>query len=184
MTQSRTVAALVVTYHTGPRLKECLYALRADPDVSEIVIVDNGNPDKDEKWLDAFAAASVQVNLLRDGTNLGFGAAVNAGARHSGADHLLIVNPDAVVKRGAIARLRAVLADMPAPAIVGGKIFNTKGVEQRGGRRNTLTLARALGLGTWTLESEPEPSGPISVGASIRRLLHDEAARFHAAWRV
>ena len=39
-----TVAAIVVTFHTGPRLKECLYALAANADIAEIIIVDNGNP--------------------------------------------------------------------------------------------------------------------------------------------
>ena len=29
-----TISAIIVSYHTGPRLKECVFALLADPDVS------------------------------------------------------------------------------------------------------------------------------------------------------
>ena len=40
-----TITAIVVTYHTGPRLHECLYALKSDPDISEIIIVNNNFKD-------------------------------------------------------------------------------------------------------------------------------------------
>ena len=67
--------------------------------------------------------------------------------------------PDAILKN------RPELAKAPAPAIAGGKIFDLQGREERGARRETLTLPRALGLARWTLDKTPAPSGPISVGA-------------------
>ena len=33
------ISALVVTYQTGPRLHECLYALKGDADITEIILV-------------------------------------------------------------------------------------------------------------------------------------------------
>ena len=75
-----TVTALVVSYHTGPRLVECLYALKGDPDVAAIVITDNGNPPGTEAWLDAFVAATPKAQIVRL-PNPGFGAGVNAAAR-------------------------------------------------------------------------------------------------------
>lgn len=165
MSQSHPLAALVVTYQTGPRLAECLYALKADPAVSEIIIADNGNPPEVRLWLERFAdRAAGRVRILQL-DNPGFGAGVNAAARQTAADYLLVINPDCVIRRGSAEALIEALETATAPAIVGGRIFGLDGREQRGGRRNTLTLARALGLGRWTLEAEAPPHGPVPVGA-------------------
>ncbi|MFN7163889.1 MAG: glycosyltransferase family 2 protein [Hyphomonas sp.] len=159
-----SVAALVVSYNTGPRLVECLYALKGDPDVTAIIITDNGNPPGTEAWLDAFVAATSKAQIVRL-PNPGFGAGVNAAARLAASDYLLVINPDCVIKRGAIRPLIAALDGAPSPAIAGGRIFDLQGREERGARRETLTLTRALGLRRWTLEHEPAPSGPLRVGA-------------------
>lgn len=159
------IAALVVTYHTGPRLIECLYALKSDPAVSEIMIVDNGNPPELMTWLEAFiAGAGDKAKLIRL-DNPGFGAAINRAAFETDADLLLVINPDCVIRRGSAQQLAQALEGAATPAIAGGRIFGVDGKEQRGARRNTLTLAAALGLSRWTLESEPCPSGPVEVGA-------------------
>lgn len=159
------IAALVVTYQTGPRLSECLYALKADPAVSEIVIADNGNPPEVRDWLGRFIDAAGDKARRIELPNPGFGAAVNRAARETSAEYLLVINPDCVIRRGSAEALVAALQGRPAPAIAGGKIFGLDGREQRGARRNTLTLARALGLGQWTLENDPAPKGPVPVGA-------------------
>ena len=159
------VAALVVTFHTGPRLMECLYALKSDPAISEIVIADNGNPAPVQTWLDGFVASAPGKAKLIRLDNPGFGAAVNRAARETSASQLLVINPDCVIRRGSVQQLAAALEGAPAPAITGGRIFGLDGKEQRGARRNTLTLAAALGIARWTLETEPLPDRPIAVGA-------------------
>ncbi len=160
-----TISAIVVTYHTGQVLRECLYTLKSDPDVSEIIIVDNGNPPRDEIWLDGFTARFASVQLIRRGGNKGFGTAINLGARSALGEVLLIINPDAVLRRGSLGPMIEASRDLPRPWIVGGRIFNIRGEEERGCRRNILTLWTAAGLGKWTLNNEPAPQGPISVGA-------------------
>lgn len=159
------VAALVVTYHTGPRLNECLYALKADPAISEIIIADNGNPAEVRAWLEGFVAACGARAKLIELDNPGFGAAVNLASRETEAAMLLVINPDCVIRRGSVQQLLAALNETPSPAIAGGRIFGLDGREQRGARRNTLTLAAALGLSPWTLHTQPQPSGPVRVGA-------------------
>ena len=165
MTGLPTISALVVTYRTGPRLHECLYALKGDPDVTSIVIVDNGNPPEQQAWIDRFAENCPQAYVFRDGTNPGFGAAMNLAAAHAPGQLLLACNPDCVVKRGAARLLAETLEGAPQPAIVGGRIFGPDGREERGARRNTLTLWNAMGLGKWALNEDPPPDGPVRVGA-------------------
>ncbi|MEM0985733.1 MAG: glycosyltransferase family 2 protein [Pseudomonadota bacterium] len=158
------VSAITVTYHTGPRLKDALHALIHDPQVSEVIVVDNGNPPSDEAWLSTFAQRHrPRVKLLKPSENLGFGRACNLGARAARYDRLLFINPDAIMKRGAIVAMLEASAGHSLPWLVGGRIFGLDGKEQRGARRHELTLARALGLSQWTLEAAPPPSGPIPM---------------------
>ncbi|RAN36843.1 glycosyltransferase family 2 protein [Hyphomonas pacifica] len=160
-----TITAIVVSYHTGPRLHECLYALKSDPSIAEVIIVDNGNPPEDEAWLDSFSCDVDKVHIIRDGTNPGFGAAVNKGVAGALGELLLIINPDAVLRRGSLPVMYEAMKDRPQPVLVGGKIFDIHGREERGGRRKTLTLMRAIGIGKWTLENDPPPEDAIEVGA-------------------
>lgn len=166
MSQS-LVSAIVVSYNTGRRLKECLYALSSDPDISEIVLIDNGNPEDMRAWIARFAEQRSRVTVVSGHGNIGFGAAVNLGAARAASPQLLVINPDAVLRRGSIESMQAAAAACTEPWIVGGKIFDLYGREERGPRRRELTLWRAftsfLGWNTWTLEATPEPSQPVDM---------------------
>ncbi len=161
------VTAIVVTYHTGPRLKECLYGLSADPQVSAVIVIDNGNPALMQAWLDRFVAVRADFALVRTGENLGFGRAVNLGARAANTPHLLVINPDAVVRWQSVSAMQETAAGLAEPWIVGGRIFDLNGREERGPRRRELTLWRAMtrlvGVNTWTMERDPAPEGPVPM---------------------
>lgn len=161
------VSAIIVSFHTGPRLKECLYALLSDPDVDEIVIVDNGNPDEMTAWLSQFADQKSTVRLLAGHGNIGFGAGINRGVAEAQNPHLLIINPDAVLRRNSLPGMQAVAEPCPTPWIIGGKIYDLYGREERGARRKKLTLwrtmTRIVGWNTWTLEHCPPPDGPVDM---------------------
>jgi len=161
------VTAIVASFHTGPRLKECLYALLSDPDVSEIILVDNGNPEAMQSWMTDFVKNRSEVTLISGHGNIGFGAAINLGISRASGPHLLIINPDAVLRRNSISGMQTAAADCAEPWIVGGKIFDLYGREERGPRRRELTLWRAatrpLGWNTWTLEATPPPSEPVDM---------------------
>ncbi|MCI4645111.1 MAG: glycosyltransferase family 2 protein [Hyphomonadaceae bacterium] len=156
-------SALVVSYRTGLRLRDCLHALKSDPEVDEIVLVDNGNPPEDMAWIEDFASRAGWLNLIRPGENLGFGKACNLAAHAAGGELLVFVNPDAMIRRGSVSALWAAGHDQPSPWLVGGRIFGVDGVEQRGCRRRELSWATALGLVRWTLEREAPPVGPVPM---------------------
>lgn len=172
------VSAVVVTYNTGPRLKECLYALLADPDVSEIVIVDNGNPPKTVRWIETFCADSTKARRLQSGDNIGFARGANLGARVAKGPWLLFINPDAVLRWNSVKPMLAAAKDIPSPRLIGGRIFGLDGNEQRGCRRRKLTLLRAIGLSRWTLEDLPPPDGPVDMEAISGALFMMEKSEF------
>ncbi len=181
------VSVIVVSYRTGPVLFDCLNVLLADPDVYEIVLVDNGNPPEDQSRLAGLAAGlGSRLIIVGQGVNRGYGAGVNIGASVAAGDRLLVLNPDALLRRGSIAMLEAARATHPEPSVAGGRIYGADGREQRGARRRTLTLASAVRsfTGIRALESlgpafvdfnmnrEPEPSGPVTVGAVSGALMY------------
>lgn len=161
------ISAIVVSYHSGPRLRECVFALLADPDVSELILIDNGNPDPMRAWLAELSEKRPEVRLLTGHGNIGFGAGINLGIRAAHAPHLLIINPDAVLRWNSLPGMQQVAANCATPWIVGGRIYNLAGQEERGARRRELTLWRAmtsmLGWNTWTLEDTPAPTDPIKM---------------------
>ena len=159
------VSAIVVSYRTGARLRDCLYALKSDLDVDEIILVDNGNPSDDEAWIDELVLRTPELVLTRPGDNLGFGRAANLGARTATGELLVFINPDAMLRRGSVSALQQAFESQPAPCLVGGRIYGVDGIEQRGGRRRELTWLTALGLKRWTLERDPSPTepGPMPV---------------------
>jgi N-acetylglucosaminyl-diphospho-decaprenol L-rhamnosyltransferase len=172
-TRAVRVSAIVVSYQTGPVLDACLNAL-AD-EVDEIILLDNGNPPE----ISAALAADPRLKTIAGQGNIGFGAACNIGARAARGGDLLFVNPDAVIAPGAVAALRAAGAGKAHPWLVGGRLLDEHGGEQRGARRDMLTPWRAFvhASGLARLEKlspllrdmhrerDPVPPGVVAVGA-------------------
>jgi GT2 family glycosyltransferase len=186
------VSAIVVSYRTGEVLFDCLRALETDPDVEEIVLVDNGNPQEVLWRIDELAASSSKLKVTGGGENRGFAAGVNLGAAQAKGGRLLIINPDAILQPGSIAAMEGARANFAEPIVTGGKIYGEDGKEQRGARRRQLTLSSAavtfLGMG-WlkafspgfvsvNLNDEPPPAGPVPVGAVSGALMYLSRAGF------
>jgi N-acetylglucosaminyl-diphospho-decaprenol L-rhamnosyltransferase len=180
------IAAIVVSYHTGDVLFDCLAALEADEDISEVVLVDNGNPPAAVARLEQLAAQSAKLRITGGGVNRGFAAGVNLGAATSTADRFLILNPDAILQPGSVVALESAITHVAEPAIVGGKIYGADGREQRGARRRKLTMRSAATtfLGAAWLRAvdagfvginrhnEPAPAGPVQMDAVSGALMY------------
>lgn len=142
--KTQKISAIVVSFHTGPVLARCLDALRLQQDVAEIILVDNGNPDGAVDAAIGPDAGGAPIRLISGHGNIGFAAACNRGAREAAGDILLFVNPDAVMPPGGAARLATDGAAREGAWLIGAKIIDPDGAEQRGSRRATLTPWRAF----------------------------------------
>ena len=142
------VSAVVVTYYTGPLLARSLAALRLDPEIGEIILVDNGNwPGAVDGAVEASATQGVgakPVHVITGHGNVGFATACNLGARRALGTHLLFINPDAILPQGGVAALMADGCARPRPWMIAPKLVNPDGTEQQGSRRMTLTPWRAF----------------------------------------
>jgi GT2 family glycosyltransferase len=134
------VSVVSVAYMTGDTLFEHIDSVLAEPLVGEFILVDNGSPADDARKLREIAAAEPRMQLLQGHGNVGFSSACNMGAARATAKALLFLNPDAVLPPGTVDQLlRAREARSERPVIIGGRLCNPDGTEQRGGRRGEVT---------------------------------------------
>lgn len=169
-----SACAIIVSYRTGPALKQCLAAVLAADGLDQIIVADNGNDAADEAILDAAAKGDARLSVVRGQGNVGFGAACNLAARQAAAEALVFVNPDVILMPDAVLRLLTTLNAAPPPAIAGGDLRDEEGRPERGSRRDRLTLWSAivsfaglarLGLRDFNRHADPMPSAPVRVGA-------------------
>lgn len=119
------VSVVVVNYNGGEDVLRCLRSA-AGPGV-ELVVVDNASADGSP---DAIAREFPDAILVRNPRNVGFGAAANQGVRATDAPWMVLVNPDAVVRPGAIDRLVATLRERPRAGAAGPLVRNPDGTVQ------------------------------------------------------
>lgn len=86
-------AAIVIpTLHAGDELRACLDSLLGQSfDAFHVIIVDNSG----RGLARSVVPSDPRVTLLESKTNLGFGAAINLGARHTDAPFIGTLNDDA-----------------------------------------------------------------------------------------
>lgn len=100
------VFAVVVNYNGAPWLASCLDSLRRSDHPVRIVVVDNASRDDSV----AIARSVDGVEVLQQGTNLGFGRANNVGIAYAlrrGAEFVFLLNQDAEVEPNTISELLA-----------------------------------------------------------------------------
>lgn len=140
----RSISAIVVSYRTGPVLRQSLAALMTLPELVEIIIVDNGNGPAERRFLDQLAARRDVVRLLRPGKNLGFAQACNLAVEQAAGEYVALVNPDLIVPLATFPAVLDAFATHPQAWLCGARLCNMDGSEQRGGRREVATPWRAL----------------------------------------
>lgn len=138
------VSAVIVSYHTGPLLARCLDSLLGQPELAEVLLVDNGNSPEVVMALRARAESEPRLRLLTGHGNVGFAAGCNLGADAATGSHLLFLNPDAAMPEGGLARLLAEISSREGMALIGGRLVGPDGEEQAGSRRDHLTPGRAI----------------------------------------
>ncbi|OFZ53979.1 MAG: hypothetical protein A2428_16395 [Bdellovibrionales bacterium RIFOXYC1_FULL_54_43] len=127
------LGVIIVSYNVEPYLRRCLESLirRLGQTWSasyKIVVVDNSSRDQ------SVAAARELLGehgvVLSTGQNLGYGRAINLGARSIAAQRYLIVNPDTEVTNDIIQVLNTHALENPGVGVVGCKMLDSDGSVQ------------------------------------------------------
>src|SRR5687768_13373427 len=97
------ISIIIVTYNSAAHivrcLERCLDAAAELPragEAAEVIVIDNASRDSTMELVRKFPG----VKLIEPGSNLGFAAACNLGARSSRGELLLFLNPDTAIRSG------------------------------------------------------------------------------------
>ena len=127
------VSVIVVSYNTREILRRCLARLAEELATvdGEVIVVDNASADGSADMVaDEFPA----VQLVRSTVNLGFAAGNNRGFALARGRYVVLLNPDAFLGSGALARALAHMERSPHVGIAGGRLQDPAGRLQPSGR--------------------------------------------------
>lgn len=120
------LSIIIVHYKAKKELFDCLSSIRkSKPSFSyEIIVVDN---DEDETVKPELAKKFIEARYIKSLGNIGFGAGNNLGASKAHGEFLFFLNPDTIVKHGAIDTLVEFLQKNPGVGIVAPLLINKDG---------------------------------------------------------
>jgi hypothetical protein len=130
------VGIIVVHFRTPDLLKNCLSALGPELWAADarVAVVDNFSDDGSAEAIAEFLRAGERwkerVMLIRSPENSGFSGGNNRGLAALDAPHYLLLNSDALVRPGAIARLVAASERAPRAGAVAPRLEHADGAPQ------------------------------------------------------
>ncbi|NWF94045.1 MAG: glycosyltransferase family 2 protein [Syntrophaceae bacterium] len=167
------LSVIIVNWNTKEFLLQCLESVHQSVREKgmEVFVVDNGSTDGS---VAAVRERFPEVKLIENRTNLGFARANNQALRLSKGRYVLLLNPDAKVKPGAIDRLTSFMDAHPEAGAAGGQLLNPDGSKQNS-IANFPSLATELlnkSLLRWLFPSkypgkEQDYTEPIEVDSVI-----------------
>ena len=166
------LSVIIVNWNTKALVLQCLESVcRVKGVEMEVFVVDNGSMDGSGA---AVKEKLPEVNLIGNTLNVGFAKANNQALSRSQGDYLLLLNPDAKVKEGAIERLLSFMHDHSEAGVAGPQLLNLDGSKQNS-IANFPSLATELlnkSLLRWLFPlkfpgKEMDYPGPIEVDSVI-----------------
>lgn len=119
------VDIVVVSFNTRRLLERCLATLRAHTPAGSYTlhVVDNASSDGTGEWL----AAQPGLDIIQNGSNLGYGSACNQGARQGSGDHIMFLNADVAALPGWLPPLVQTMESDEQIAVVGPRLVDEWG---------------------------------------------------------
>jgi len=138
------VAVVVVSYDCEEFIGRCLDSVAATTAEStvELVVADNASHDDS---VGAVRQSHPEALIIEMGANTGFARAVNAGVSATTGRNVLLLNPDAEVRPGAIDALVRELDGRPEVGVVAPRLLNPDGTDQGTARSFPTPAAAILG---------------------------------------
>lgn len=116
-----TVSVVVVNWNGGESVLACLESLdRQSRPPNETIVVDNASQDGSAE---ALVQRFPQMRLIRNSSNLGYGAGVNRGVAAATGAWVALLNNDAIADSEWIAQMLAVGTSAPDYGMVACKIY-------------------------------------------------------------
>lgn len=148
------LATIIVNYRTPDLVVDCLRSLVPEiGDAGPIIVVDNGSADDSAQQLKAAIANNVwdkTVKIFPLSNNAGYSAGNNAGIRFAQQvqptpGYFLLLNPDTVVRPGAVSELLTFMQLHPQVGIAGSRLEDPDATPQRSAFRFPSLLGELEG---------------------------------------
>ena len=179
MSNTELTSVIIVNFNGGTLLREAVASALASDIPVEIIVSDNASTDQSIQLLEEQLGDDERLRIILNKHNYGFSRANNIALEHASGEFILFMNPDSVLETDTISRLETVMRERPDAGMVGCRVLNPDGTEQKGCRRRVptpwRTFVRVLGLSHFTrstewlqgfdMSAEPLPDGPIQVDA-------------------
>lgn len=148
-----SIEAIIVNYNAGKALQLCVNGVLTSRQHARVTVVDNASIDGSAQDLRNLYGDRQGIEFLFNPSNLGFAPAVNALARRSTADFILVLNPDCVLAPETLGRLKAALDNDPQAGLAGPAVRDERGNIQRATVRRFPTPWKSLmtASGLWRL---------------------------------
>ncbi len=119
------VRAVICTFNSRPDVSRAIEScLREGISAAHLTVVDNASTDGTPELVQG---SFPEVRLLAEDRNRGFAAAVNHGARGTGGESVLLLNPDAELRPGALREMLEALALDPRRGAVSPRVIRPDG---------------------------------------------------------
>ncbi|MFH1037619.1 MAG: glycosyltransferase family 2 protein [PVC group bacterium] len=174
--QDIDLSICIVSWNVKDLLGDCLASIRSSrPALKyEIVVVDNASRDGSG---DRVAAEFPEAALVRNRVNLGFAAACNQAIRRSRGRYLLLLNPDTLIRKGALEEMVRFLDERPAAGGGGPRLIYPDGRHQPSVRgfptfRSSLqqfTILGDIGLFRRARREYLEPNFPSDRASTVEQ---------------
>jgi GT2 family glycosyltransferase len=176
---NRKVGVCIVNFNAGALLVDTVGAVLAAGVPVEVVVSDNASSDDSLTRLREHYGEDSRLTIVENASNLGFARGNNVALQYTAAPYLLILNPDCVPAKDALAKMLAFMEASPDVGMTGCVVRDPDGAEQVASRRVIpdpwIGLARLLhlevlwpdALGDRRLDRthDPLPEKPVRVEA-------------------
>ncbi len=178
---SKLASIILLSYNSRKDLAECIPSLIIQTYTNhEIIVVDNASTDKTPEFI---KANYPDIKLIETGSNLGYPAGNNVGARHAKGEYIIILNPDTIVDSDWLSQLIKPFEEYPDIALTTSKILmyhQQDTINTCANHSHFTGIDFCKGLYEHTLYfSKPEEVGAVSgCSFAIRREIFEELGGF------
>ena len=126
------VSVVIVSFNTRDLLRECLQTVYRETGLTyEVIVVDNASRDGSLEMVQREFPTALAIQT---GANLGFAAANNVAFDHASGQFIVLLNSDAFLTEGTLAKAVAKMKASPATGLGGGRLVGRDGGWQASAR--------------------------------------------------
>lgn len=127
MSADALISVIIVNFNSKFYLRDCVTSLLQEPANLEIFVVDNASSDDSLKLVEEQFSNHPQITFIRNTENKGFSVANNQAVPRARGEYILFLNPDCVVKPGALSTMYQVMEQNQNVGMAGCLIRNPDG---------------------------------------------------------